>query len=210
MAGTSLAQFQNEGANKSKIRNKAVLSSIMFSLGIITVFVMLGAAAFEFSKVFVQWKSTLQIFSAILIAAIGLHFLGVFKLALLNRQIQFNFGNTSNMNFLNSYIVGFAFAFGWTPCVGGVLTAIIMTASFESTALAGLKLLLVFGAGMTLPFIISAFFMEYFVDFMKKFQRHMHKVEKAMGVLLLVFAALIASDNVSIIAEWMLQYIPVS
>ena len=164
----------------------------MFSLGIITVFVALGAGAFQFAKTFAQYKHIIQYFSAALIAVIGLHFLGILKVGILNRQFQSNFGDTGNMNLINSYLVGFAFAFGWTPCVGGVLTAIIMTASMENTAMEGLRLLLTFGVGMTLPFIIAAFFIKPFLKFMTKFRKHMETVEKIVGAFMLLFAWLLS------------------
>ena len=98
MAGSSLAQIQNDNEIDNSVRNKAVVSSIMFSLGIITVFVALGAGAFQFAKTFAQYKHIIQYFSAALIAVIGLHFLGILKVGILNRQFQSNFGDTGNMN----------------------------------------------------------------------------------------------------------------
>ena len=138
----------------------------------------------------------------------GLHFLGVIRIGFLNRVFQLDAGDTKNMSVLGAYVVGFAFAAGWTPCVGGVLTAVVFTASTEATALRGLVLLLVFGLAMTTPFMIASLFIGPFLKFVAKFRRHLPKVEKAMGILMIVFAALIATDSVNYIAQWMLEAFP--
>jgi cytochrome c-type biogenesis protein len=112
------------------------------------------------------------------------------------------------MSVVGAYVVGFAFAAGWTPCVGGVLTAVVFTASTEATALRGLMLLLVFGLAMTAPFVVASLFIGPFLKFVARFRKHLPKVEKAMGVLMILFAALIATDSVNYIAQWMLETFP--
>jgi len=113
------------------------------------------------------------------------------------------------MSVPGAFLVGLAFAAGWTPCVGGVLTAVMFKASQEATAVQGLGLMLVFGVGMTLPFVVAAAFIGPFLTFVSRFRRHLGTVEKAMGVFLIVFAALIVTDNVNRIAAWMLETFPV-
>src|SRR6056297_3657693 len=189
MAGSGMAALNAEGQLPPDIRRRAILSSVMFSAGIITVFVLLGAAAIVF--------------------VMGLHFLGVIRIGFLDRQFQMQAGDTANMSVLGSYVVGLAFAAGWTPCVGGVLTAVVMTASFEETAWRGLMLLLIFGVGLTLPFVVAAVFIKPFLAFAQKFRRHLGKVEKAMGVLLIVFAGLLVTNRINEIANWMLEAFPV-
>jgi cytochrome c-type biogenesis protein len=147
--------------------------------------------------------------AAAIILVMGLHFLGVFKIGFLNRQFQVQAGDTSNMSILGAYVVGLAFAAGWTPCVGGVLTAVVFTASAEETAYQGLGLLLAFGVGMTLPFVIAAFFIKPFLRFAGKFRRHLGLVEKFMGLLLIIFALLLVTDRINLVANWMLETFPV-
>ncbi len=209
MAGASMSEISADGALAPGVRRRAVLASILFSLGIVTVFVMLGAAAFGFSQAFRSYQTEFRAVAAIIVAIMGLHFLGVFRIGFLNRTFQMDAGETRNMSVLGAYVVGFAFAAGWTPCVGGVLTAVIFTASTEATALKGLGLLLIFGLAMTLPFVIAACFIGPFLRFASKFKRHLPKVEKAMGLLLLIFALLIATDSVNYIALWMLNTFPI-
>lgn len=208
MAGASMSDISADGALAPGVRLRAFLASVMFSLGIITVFVLLGAAAFGLSQAFRSHQTEFRIVAALIVLVMGLHFLGVLRIGFLNRVFQMDAGNTGNMSVLGAYLVGFAFAAGWTPCVGGVLTAVVFAASTEATAMRGLVLLLVFGVAMTTPFMVAALFIGPFLRFAAKFRRHLPKVEKAMGLLLIVFAALIATDSVNYIAQWMLQAFP--
>lgn len=208
MAGTGMAVLGDDGALPDGIRRKAVLSSVMFSAGIITVFVLLGAAAFSISQAFRVYQDEFRYAAAAIILLIGLHFLGVIRIGFLNRQFQVSAGDTNNMSVLGSYIVGLAFAAGWTPCVGGVLTAVIMTASFEDTALRGVGLLFIFGIGLTLPFVVAAFFIKPFLRFAARFRRHLGMVEKLMGGLMIIFAILLLTNSVNGIANWMIETFP--
>lgn len=209
MAGASMSEISAEGALKPGVRRRAFLASVMFSLGIITVFVLLGAAAYGLSQSFRSAQTEFRFVAALIVLVMGLHFLGVLRIGFLNRIFQMDAGDTKNMSILGAYVVGFAFAAGWTPCVGGVLTAVVFTASTEATAFRGLILLLVFGVAMTAPFVIASLFIGPFLKFAARFRRHLPKVEKAMGLLMILFAFLIATDSVNYIAQWMLQTFPV-
>lgn len=209
MAGTGMATLNDGGVLPAGVQRKAVLSSIMFSLGIITVFVLMGAAAFSLSRSFAQYITEFRYVAAAIIFVMGLHFLGIIKIGFLNKQFQVQAGDTNNMSILGAYVVGLAFAAGWTPCVGGVLTAVVFTASAEETAYQGLGLLLAFGVGMTLPFVIAAFFIKPFLRFAARFRRHLGLVEKFMGLLLILFAVLLITDRINLVANWMLKTFPV-
>lgn len=208
MAGASMSEISADGELAPGVRKRAFLASIMFALGIITVFVLLGAAAYGLSQSFRSAQGIFRIFAATVVFVMGLHFLGILRIGVLNRVFQVNAGDTNNMSVLGAYVVGLAFAAGWTPCVGGVLTAVIFTASTEATAARGLILLLVFGVSMTAPFVVASLFIGPFLKFVSRFRRHLPLVEKAMGVLMILFAALIATDSVNYIAQWMLEAIP--
>ena len=209
MAGTGINVLSDDGELPAGIQTKAVLSSVMFSLGIITVFVLLGAAAFSISQSFRTYQDEFRYVAAVIILLIGMHFLGVIRIGFLNRQFQVQAGDTSNMSVMGSYVVGLAFAAGWTPCVGGVLTAVVMTASFEDTAYQGIGLLFVFGLGLTLPFILAAFFIKPFLRFAGKFRRYLGAVEKLMGLLMVGFAILLITNTINGIANWMIETFPV-
>jgi len=204
-----MSEISSDGALAPGARLRAFLASVMFSAGIITVFVLLGAAAFGLSQAFRSFQTEFRLIAALIVFVMGLHFLGILRIGFLNRAFQLEAGETKNMSVMGAYVVGLAFAAGWTPCVGGVLTAVVFTASTEETALRGLALMLVFGFAMTLPFMVAALFIAPFLRFAAKFRRHLPKVEKAMGLLLVLFAVLIATDSVNYIAQWMLQTFPV-
>lgn len=202
MAGAGLAELR-QGELPPGVRRRAVLAAVMFSLGIVSVFVLLGAAAFALSQGFRAVQDEFRILAAIVIAAMGLHFLGVIRIGFLDRSIQMD-RDARGMSVAGAYVIGFAFAAGWTPCVGGMLTAVVFTASQEATAWEGLGLMLVFGMGMTAPFVIAALFVGPFLTFAARFRRHLPWVEKAMGIFMIIFSGLIATGAVPAIAGWMI------
>jgi cytochrome c-type biogenesis protein len=208
MAGVSMNQITGEGQLTPEVRRRAVLSSIFFSAGIISIFVALGAASSLAGQLVREWFDVLRWLAAALIFAMGLHFLGIVKIGFLYRQFRAEPGEVNRMSFVGAYLIGAAFAFGWTPCVGPVLAAILFTAAGTESAARGALLLLVYGIGMTLPFVIAALFVGPFMRWMKGFRRHLPKVEKAMGALLVVFAVLIATNTINYIANWMVMFWP--
>ena len=205
MAGAGMAEISGSGTLPPGLRRRAVLSAVMFSLGIITVFTLLGAAAFGLSQTFRTHQGAFRLFAAAVVFLMGLHFLGVLRIGVLNRSFSVDAGDVRKMSIPGAFVVGLAFAAGWTPCVGGVLTAVVFQASQEATAMKGLGLLLVFGTGMTLPFVIAAGFIGPFLRFAAKFRRHLGTVEKVMGLFLILFALLIATDTVNRLAEALLR-----
>lgn len=208
MAGVSMSQIANGGAIVPAVRVRAVLSATFFAAGVITIFVALGAAASTAGQLVREWFDVLRWMAAVLIFAMGLHFLGAIRIGFLYRQFRAEVGSASDMSLLGAYVVGLAFAFGWTPCVGPVLAAILFTAAGTDTAGQGAVLLLVYGLGMTLPFILAAFFVAPFMRWMQGFRRHLPWMERAMGVLLIIFAVLIATNTINHIANWMVLFWP--
>lgn len=208
LAGVGMNQI-TAGAEVSRaVRVRAVLAACCFALGVITVFVGLGATATVFGSMVREYFDVLRWIAAAIIIAMGLHFLGVLRIGFLYRQFRSAAGNTSNVGLIGAYVIGLAFAFGWTPCVGPVLAAILFTAAGQETADQGAWLLLAYGLGMTLPFIAAAFFIGPFMSWMARFRRHLGLIEKLMGALLIVFGLLIATNSVNLIAQWMLEHIP--
>lgn len=208
MAGVGMNQITPDGAIAPAVRNRAVLSASFFALGVITIFVSLGAAASTAGQLVREYFDILRWLAAALIFVMGLHFLGVIRIGILYRQLRAEPGETSNMSLVGAYVIGLAFAFGWTPCVGPVLAAILFTAAGAETAGRGALLLLVYGVGMTLPFVIAALFIGPFMRWMKGFRRHLPKIEKAMGALLIIFAVLIATETINYIANWLVMFWP--
>ena len=208
LAGVSMNQISAEAEISRSVRIRAVLAACCFALGVITVFVGLGASASAFGGMVREYFSVLRWVAAATIIAMGLHFLGILRIGFLYRQFRADTGSTSNVGFVGAYVIGLAFAFGWTPCVGPVLAAILFTAAGQETAQQGAVLLFAYGLGMTLPFIVAALFIGPFMSWMSKFRRHLGLVEKIMGAFLILFGVLIATNSINIIAQWMLENVP--
>ncbi|MCV3272772.1 cytochrome c biogenesis CcdA family protein [Roseobacter sinensis] len=208
LAGVGMNEVTAGGTASAAVRGRAALTSVCFALGVITVFVGLGATATVFGQMVREYFDVLRWVAAGIIIAMGLHFLGVIRISALYRQFRADAGDTAHVGLLGAYVIGLAFAFGWTPCVGPVLAAILFTAAGQETAGQGATLLFTYGLGMTLPFVAAALFIGPFMSWMARFRRHLGLVEKLMGALLLLFGVLIATNSINIIAQWMLEHIP--
>lgn len=205
LAGVSVNQVTGgEGVTRA-VRLRAILAATLFAAGILTVFVALGASASIFGQMLRDWFDVLRWVAAALIIVMGLHFLGVLRIGVLYRQFRAEPGDVSNMSLGGAYVIGLAFAFGWTPCVGPVLAAILFTAAGTDTAGQGAILLTGYGMGMTLPFILAAAFVGPFMRLMARFRPYLGAVEKIMGVMLIVFGILIATNALNYIGQWMIE-----
>lgn len=208
LAGASINELSSGGDIDPKIRKKAFISSLFFAAGIILVFVGLGATATMFGQLVREYFDVLRWVAAAIIILMGLHFLGVLRIGLLYRQLRVEAEMPKNLSYAGSFVIGLAFAFGWTPCVGPVLAAILFTAAGQDAAQQGAMLLFFYGLGMTLPFVIAAFFTKNFLQWAQKFRKHLGMIERLMGLFLIIFGVLIATNSVGIIAQWMLENIP--
>jgi cytochrome c-type biogenesis protein len=186
---------------------KLILASICFALGVTTIFVLLGLGATALGQAFRMWKQELAYVSAAFLFVFGLHFLGILRIGLLYREAKVE-AKTDPSTLIGSYVMGLAFGFGWTPCVGPALAAILMVAGGMGDIWHGGMLLLVYGLAMTLPFVIAAIFAKPFLRWMNRNRKYMGLVEKIMGVMLIVFAILIATNSVNYIANFMIKYVP--
>ena len=208
LAGVGMNQISADAPVTPAVRKRAVLAAVMFAAGVITVFMALGVTATAFGQMVRDYFDILRWIAAAVIIAMGLHFLGVIRIGFLYRQFRADAGDTSNVSLVGAFVIGLAFAFGWTPCVGPVLAAILFTAAGADTIVKGASLLFVYGVGMTLPFVVAAMFIGPFMRWMSKFRRHLPKIEKAMGLLLILFGVLIATNSINYIAQWMLEVAP--
>ena len=206
MAGLSMAELGEGRADEGPARGRLVGSAVLFALGVLTVFVGLGAAASAFGQLLREWFDVLRWVAAAVIGLMGLHFLGLIRIGFLYREARFDAGRPAGL--LGAYLVGLAFAFGWTPCVGPVLAAILFTAGAQESATQGALLLLTYGIGMTAPFVLAALAAGPFLRWLAGFRSRLASMERIMGGALVVFAVLIATDGVSWIAQLMIDYGP--
>ncbi|UWQ22406.1 cytochrome c biogenesis CcdA family protein [Jannaschia sp. W003] len=209
LAGGSAAALE-AGDVPAGTRRRAVVSALAFAAGVATIFVGLGATATLFGKVVREWFDVLRWIAAGIILLMGLHFLGVLRIGLLYRSFGQGAGGaaTGGGGIVSGYVIGLAFAFGWTPCVGPVLAAILFMAGAQESVREGMVLLLAYAAGMTAPFVLAAAFVGPFMRWMRGFRRHLPVIEKAMGGVLVAFALLIATNSMNVIANWMLRFWP--
>lgn len=207
MAGLSMNELRSDGAIAPGAQKRLVISAVFFALGVTTIFVLLGMGATALGQAFAQWRQPLSYVAAAILFVFGLHFLGVLRIPLLYREARVE-STAEPTTVLGAYVMGLAFGFGWTPCVGPALAAILMVASGMGSVSEGALLLMVYGLAMTAPFIVAALFARPFLSWMQSKRRYMAHVEKAMGVMLIVFAVLIATNAVNIIANFMIEWFP--
>ncbi|MDK4720291.1 MULTISPECIES: cytochrome c biogenesis CcdA family protein [Rhizobium] len=211
MAGISVEQFRGGGAAAvaaPNIRGNVLMSALFFTLGFATVFVALGAGASSIGLLLRQHLDILAKIGGLIIVIMGMNFLGVFRIGLLAREARFQSGGKP-ATLTGAYIMGLAFAFGWTPCIGPVLGAILGIAASRETVGAGAGLLAVYSLGLAIPFWIAAGFSGAFMSFLSRFRRHLGTVEKIMGGLLVLTGLAFIFGYVSDMAIWFQQTFPI-
>ncbi len=206
LAGVSLEELTGEDES-SVSPVKVFFAALAFVLGFTTVFVMLGASASLIGQVVTRNLDFLSIVAGIIIIAMGLHFLGVFRIGLLYREARVQVARKP-AGLIGSYLIGLAFAFGWTPCVGPILGTILFVAGAEGTAAKGAVLLATYSLGLGVPFLLAAAFAGPFMAWAKNFRRHMATVEKVMGGMLVLTGVLFMTGYMSTMAFWLLETFP--
>ncbi len=204
MAGLSIKEMRDGSTIPPGAQRRLVAQALAFALGVTTVFVLLGMGATALGRVFVQWKEPLSWVAGGVLILFGLHFLGILRIGLFYREARVE-TRARPATLAGAYVTGLAFGFGWTPCVGPALAAILMVAGGMGEVWRGALLLLVYGLSMTLPFVVAAFFAGPFLRWLVRHRGVMAHVEKAMGVMLIVFGLLIATNTVNLIADWMIR-----
>jgi cytochrome c-type biogenesis protein len=204
IAGTTIEELAEGG--EARARRDALLAALLFVAGFATVFVTLGATASAFGQVVRAHIEILSLIAGLLIIAMGLHFLGLFRLAFLYREKRFSVEKPIGL--WGAYVMGLAFAFGWTPCIGPILAAILALAGTEDTVARGAALLGVYSAGLGVPFIIAALAMAPFLRFMKRFRAHFGTVERVVGALLVVTGIAFMTGGVQRASFWLLEAFP--
>ena len=207
LGGTTLDQLAGQEEIDSALWRKVLLASVLFVLGFTTVFVGFGAGASVLGQWIQTHKSELAVVAGIVIILFGLHFLGLLRVPLLYREARFH-TDRGGASLAGAYVMGLAFAFGWTPCIGPVLATVLTVAANEASLGAGVGLLLVYSLGLGIPFILAAVAIGPFLGFLKRFRRHLGRVEKAMGLLLVAARILILTGSLNALGTWLLDNVP--
>ncbi|MGB7279424.1 MAG: cytochrome c biogenesis protein CcdA [Pseudolabrys sp.] len=206
LAGTSLERFADREP-EPRVKLETVSAAVLFVLGFSTVFVALGASASVIGSLIRAYSGPLATVAGIIIIIMGLHFLGVTPIALLHRQKRLDVAKPVGL--WGAYVIGLAFAFGWTPCIGPILAAILAVAASEQTVTKGASLLAVYSLGLGIPFVIAAFAIESFAAFLSRFRNYLHRVEQAMGALLVLTGIAFLTGNINQMSVWLLETFPV-
>ncbi len=207
LGGVSVAQLEDGGAADRAASRRVVLSAAAFVLGFATVFVALGATASAIGEVVTDYFDVLAKIAGAIIIVLGLHFLGAFRISLLFRDVRFHIEKRP-AGLVGAYVVGLAFAFGWTPCVGPVLAAILFVAGGEASVGYGASLLAVYAAGIGLPFFAAALASPYFLKLMRRFRPYLPWIERTVGVLLVLTGILFLTGGINDIGYWLLETFP--
>jgi len=207
MGGVSMQDMADRDAGVSRERRKVMLSALFFVLGLSTVFLFLGFTASAFGRFFLSYQGWFNTIAGVLVMLFGAHFLGVFRLPFLEREARIDAGDQGGSAF-GAYILGLAFAFGWTPCIGPQLGAILSLAASEADVARGTALLGVYAAGLGLPFLLVAAFFPRLTGVMSWMKRHMDRIERIMGLLLWTIGLLMLTGGFAAFSYWLLETFP--
>src|SRR6186997_1098157 len=205
LAGTSLERFADEEP-EWRVRWETVGAACLFVAGFTTVFVALGASASAFGALIRAYADKLAIAAGVIIIIMGLHFLGVTRIALMYREKRAEVSKPVGL--WGAYVMGLAFAFGWTPCIGPILAVILAIAASEATVTKGAGLLAVYSLGLGIPFLLAAFMIEQFSELFARMKRHLTTVERAMGVLMVITGIGFLTGAVTSVSIWLLETFP--
>ncbi|MDA9731539.1 cytochrome c biogenesis protein CcdA [Candidatus Pelagibacter sp.] len=187
-------------------KNVNIFPIILFTIGFSTVFIIFGAASTFLGKVLLQNSYELRIVAGLIIIILSLHIIGLINIKFLNyeKRIQTN----TSKNFFSPILIGMAFAFGWTPCIGPILGSILILASTEESLARGILLLFSYSIGLAIPFILSGYLIQKFLIFSKNFKKNINKVSKIGGIILLITGILIITNQLQALGFYLLNVFP--
>ena len=209
IAGTSLEELTDaeNGSTAKGINWRVVILSLIFVAGFSTVFVLLGASASYINRLIIEHLDIISKIAGAIIVVFGIHMTGLLRIPLLYREARFN-DIEKPQNWFGAYVIGLAFGFGWTPCIGPILGTILAIAASESSLGYGVSLLGVYSLGLGIPFILAAFAINRFLVFMRGFRRYFKLVEIGTGAILIATGLLIFTGQFQILAYWFLEIFP--
>jgi cytochrome c-type biogenesis protein len=206
LSGASIEEMHGADVDAERWRG-IVRSALFFVFGFTTVFVALGAGASMLGQWVQMHKAQLSLLAGMVIIGFGVHFLGILRVPLLFRQARFRLP-VPGANLAGAYLMGLAFAFGWTPCIGPVLATVLAVAANEASLGAGVRLLFVYSLGLGIPFVLAAAALGPFLGALKRVRAHLRHVEMVMGVLLVATGVLMLTGSLNWLGAWLLENVP--
>ena len=201
MSGISMNYMRGQGSRR------VMLPALFFVLGLSTVFLFLGFAASTLGSMLLQYQGVMTRVAGAVVILFGLHFIGILRIPILNRDVRMDAGDRGGSAF-GAYVLGLAFAFGWTPCIGPQLGAILSLAATEANVARGTALLGIYAIGLGLPFLLAALFINRAIGVMNRLKPWMGVIEKAMGVLLIVVGVALITGMFSVFSFFLLENVP--
>jgi cytochrome c-type biogenesis protein len=199
ISGAGIEELQG---SESKLLRKVMLNSVAFILGFSVVFITLGALSTEMGQLLARYKSMLARVAGVVIILFGLHLTGIFRINALYADKRLH-SVKGGSTVAGAFVIGFAFAFGWTPCVGPILAVILGFAAEQDSVTKGVLLLAVYSLGLAVPFLLTSLGIERFLKFYSRFRAHMHAVEVASGALLIVLGVLLAFGRFTLLSNYL-------
>lgn len=203
MGGVSVSEMEETNA----ARKRVFVSAIFFVLGLSTIFLLLGLAFSTMGRMLLQVQDWFVVVAGALIMVLGAHFVGVFRIGFLDRELRVDAGDRGGSAF-GAYLLGLAFAFGWTPCLGPILGAILSLAASEADVTRGTLLLAVYALGLGIPFLLVAAFFPRLKGVMAWMKRHMDRIEKVSGLLLWTVGLMMMTGQFAAFSYWLLERFP--
>jgi|TARA_B110000014_G_scaffold7516_1_gene5445 cytochrome c-type biogenesis protein len=204
IAGTSLDKALD---NQEALRSNILKYAISFVLGFSVVFVLMGASATYLSSLLYEYFDYLRIIGGIIIIIFGIHFTQLIQLPFLNSDTRIQINNYKP-GLIGSFVVGLSFAFGWTPCIGPILGSVLSVAASSENVSEGTFLLVLYSAGLGIPFIVAAYGIGAFLKFLSKIRKHIRTIEIFTGLLLIIFGVLILTNRIQELAFFFIKYFP--
>ena len=196
ITGMSFDDFKH--GDKARVRKLTIINSSAFVVGFSTVFILLGVSSSFIGKLFAYYYDEIRIVGGIIIILFGLYVMGVLKVGFLASEHRVHL-QSKPRGYMGSFLVGLTFGAGWTPCIGPILGTILLVASTTGSAMQGFKLLVVYSAGLAIPFITTALLINWFLSHFSQIQRYMKLIMIISGLLLIAFGVILLTDNVHIL-----------
>jgi len=204
MGGVSVTEMGETRA----ARRKVLLAAVFFVLGLSLVFLVQGIAASALGRQLLQWKGVMEVVAGLTVMVFGAHFIGIFRLGFLDREARLEAGDRGGSAF-GAFLLGLAFAFGWTPCLGPILGAILGLASVQGDLGSGAALLAAYAAGLGIPFLLLAAFFPRLTGLMAFMKRNMQRIERISGLLLWTMGFMMLTGMFTEMSNWLLNTFPV-